>query len=339
MTISSCLYYICLYSRLGLLGLALGSLMSCQSSPPIGNGSRPPSSIPTPVLPPKTPLIATQSKPITFSLNVENPTDLKIKQGEFIRKGQMIADVSKQRLDLATRQQTLQSELNALSTQGAVSFSLQTEQANIASAQAQYDAAQAALRNYEQNSPWTDFARDNLPLAEEEVELTGLQKTLKQTQQKLARAKATLAKKQLAIGNFQAGQASTKARIQQELLTVEQKIAALKPIQSRYTGTIAKIDLAKTTDSGPLKVTVKLIPGDAPQLLPGKLPELSTGEPNGTLPNGTLPNEALPNETLPNETLPNGTSTGSASDLVLPPVDSLTPETPSSNPSGNPTVE
>lgn len=298
--------------------------MSCQSAPS-NQVSPPPASTQPPAIAksPNVPVISSKPQPITFNINVDNPiTDLIIKQGDFVRKGQAIADLGQQRLELKTQQQTLQAELDALSSRGAVSFSTQIEATNIASAQAQFNASQSALRNYEETSPWTDFARDTLPLAEEEVELTRLKNTLKQAQKNLDTAKAKLAKKQAAIEDFQNEQVAAKTQVQQQLLNVEQQIAAIKPIQSSYTGTIAKIDFSDSSSAKqPVKVSIILIPGNAPPSLksPDGLPPETT--------DGTLPRND------------NQSPAGSARDLQLPPIGDRTPETPSPSPELNPTTE
>ena len=124
---------------------------------------------------------------MTFSLTVDSPIeDLKIKQGSFIRKGQVIADLGKKRLILENQKRKLEADLKAVESTGTVNFSTQAEQESIAFAEQQLKAAQTALQDYEKTSPWTDFARSNLPLAEEEVELTQLSNNLQQGPEKFS---------------------------------------------------------------------------------------------------------------------------------------------------------
>lgn len=297
--------------------------MSCQTSPRKDVQS-PVTTVNPPSLPkvPNAPPVAPKPQPIKFSFNVDSLLeDLKVKQGEYIRKGQIIADLTEKRLNLETKKRTLEAKLNTISQTSVVPVSTQVEEENLASAQAQVAAAQTLLRDYEQSSPWTDFARDNLPLVKEEVELTRLRQNLKVAQKNFEQAQAKLVQKQSAIRSLKDDQGATQVGLQQALLSVEQELTSLKPIQSRFSGTITKIDVAKIANSDQaLKVTFTLLPGDEPKVRPSA--------------SGGLPTE------LPQDKPPQPSTAGAASDLLPSGINRPTQtDVPGSSPLPNPTVE
>ena len=236
--------------------------------------------------------------------------DLLIKPGSFIRQGETIVNPVKQRATLVSQQRTLEAKLSTLSNTSAVNLTTQLEEEKIALAQKQVDVAQAALNDYKRNSPWTDFARTNLPLAQEEVRMTRLQTNIEQAQRNLATAQANLVEKQAAIRAFQSEQIDAQKTVQGDLAQVSQKLAGLKPIKSAHTGTVKTLDYSQKKAAGqPVLVTVVLEPGDSP---PANIPEsaLPTGLPiDSPLPSSPLGAEVppgLPSGLLsnPNPSLP-----------------------------------
>ena len=265
--------------------ITLGLLSGCDALPQLGEQQPSlPQATPSKALPP-TPLLPKAqepaAKPVIFTLSVTDPlSELKIKPGMFIQKGQIIADKGNERLILSTQKKNVETQLTGLDGNRLVSINTEQEQKEIAIAQEQINLAEAALRNYQQDSPWTDFARDNLPLAEEEVKLNRLQSDLKFAQNKRASAEAKLAKKQEALQNFQKDQISQKNDLQQQLIQLEQKIAALKPILAPQSGTVQQVKLPNQATKGqPIKVTVTLIPGLTPKSNPALEGLPSTGNP------------------------------------------------------------
>lgn len=293
--------------------LALGGLAGCQSLPRTGRAV-PSASSPNP--PPVSNLAKRppEAKPIILKVTVDSPlADLKIRPGSYVRKGQIVANPDKRRSALENQKKELEAKLNAIANAEVVSLETQSEQKNITLAQKQYDAAQAALQEYKNNSPWTDFARNNLPLAKEEVQLTRLQKNVQQAQTNLELAKTKLSQKQATIGQFQRERSLIREGVQKNLLQVETQLATLKPVKSAHAGTVTKVDIPETAALGqPVTVTVVLMPGDAPVVQPNSETPLGlpsdtplkprTGSAIDLLPPGTIPDQPAAT-TPPNSTV------------------------------------
>ena len=278
--------------------VSLGVLSGCNSAPQIRQSQNPtlqpsplPSLSPTPV-PTSSP--TPQAKPVIFTLSVLDPlSELKIKTGMFIQKGQIIADQTNERLLLSTQKKNIESQLETLSRNRLVNTTTEQEEQAIAIAREQKSLAEAALNNYQQDSPWTDFARTNLPLAQEEVKLNRLESDVKRAQLNLEVAESKLEQKKTALQNFQQTQATQKIELQKALVEIEQKLLSLKPIPAPQSGTVTKIDFPNQTPPGqPVKVTVTLIPG----LTAPKKPEANQPTADGSPP----PPNNLPSSPLPN---------------------------------------
>jgi uncharacterized membrane protein len=208
--------------------------------------SRMPASPPLPVVDP-TPIINRRTnlvpRELKLKLTLDNPADLKVKQGDRIQKGQVLSDRTSARKHLEQQRQVIRlklEHLNASAGVGSRSVSYAVEQARVRQAQVRVRQAREAIALFKTNSPWTDYALASLPLYKESTQVS-------QLVIKVQDAEAGLG---LAVAQLQAAReknpASQDKSVQQTLLMsqlkdVEVKLDGVGVVRSPYNGTVKKI--------------------------------------------------------------------------------------------------
>ncbi|MEM9135870.1 MAG: hypothetical protein AAGB01_00775 [Cyanobacteria bacterium P01_F01_bin.42] len=263
------------YSTL-LLGWTFIVMAGCQSAP----AARQARSVPRPTIqslpPSQPPESIAKPEPIAFTVTVNSPAEeLKIKSGSFIRQGDIIVSPVKKRSALVAQRQTLKLDLKTLGSATSQELGDQDEKKQLAIAEQQVATAELALVEYQRDSPWTDFARSNLPLAQEEVEINRLEQRLKQARSRLKEVQSDLTQKQVAIERLRAERAKAQRSLEQNLIAVERELAELKPLLSPHTGTVTQLDIPSQSPGKPVTVSVVMTPGEKPQPIPKPNPALT----------------------------------------------------------------
>lgn len=306
---------------LGILVLSLAPLSACQLRPDeltVEGQPQPKTNLsPTlPTLPPK-PQIPQKITPVSITATVDAPTDVKVKQGDFVRKGQVITDQEITRLNLEQQKKALLSRLKAISSATQPELSTKADEELIAIATKQVETAKTAIATYHRESPWTDFARENLPLAQEDAQEIRLQDNLKIATQNLNNAQQKLKNTQTQLQAYQSQKSEAILQVQAQIQKIDAQLPGLQPIKSPQNGTIIGIQAPTSSLKGqPVQIKITLLPGDQP------LAPVKPGSGSGTLgaegpaSTGKIPlaNPALPSSSapppfsVPNSSVPNSSS-------------------------------
>lgn len=205
-----------------------------------------PTSTPVPVVEP-TPLIKHRTnlvpRELKLKLTLDDPADLKVKQGDHISRGQVLSDRTSARKQLEQQRQTIRlklEHLNASAGSGSRPVSGVVEQAKVRQAQVRVEQARKAIAQFKTHSPWTDYAFAALPLHRESVQVSQLETKVREAETEL----------DLAMAELQAARekkpASQDTSLQQVLLMsqlkdVEARMDGAGVVRSPYAGTIKKI--------------------------------------------------------------------------------------------------
>lgn len=318
---------------LGVLLCAVGLVTSCNSNQPPAATARNPGNVPpndpSLTLPPTPSSVLPTAKPVVLTMTLDSPVDLKVQEGDYVQKGQVISDRQISRLALEQQRKAIQQRLSTLSAGSPVKpEAINTEaSALISKAQTQLEKAKQALAAYDAESPYTDYARQTLPLVEDQVRRSQLQANVATAEQNLARV---IAKRDAALNQIQANreqQAGEQAELQAQLQTIEAKLAQLKPLLSQHDGLITAVQWPKDVVQGkPAEIQVTLQPGAPPANtggadLPGIAdPAIPGLPPIPDLPSGVQPPIPGNIPTLPQDgSLPGTLPTPNTSAPVLPP--------------------
>lgn len=219
------------------------------------------------------------STPTKLKLTVASPESLRVKQGDLIVKGQILVDRTAARQNIMARRQKVQQEVALLTaTEQIPTAPTNTNAAEVQVQQARERVrlADAAIQDYLAKSPYTDLARQTLPLPTEEKQLAQLQfaKTSAQAQleQAIAQRKSLQASQQ-ARQQGQAVASSKKTQLLNELKTIEAQLQSFQDILSPHDAIVQKVDWQKKGKNG---TTVELA-----------LAVHSLADPIPSLPNGT----------------------------------------------------
>ncbi len=138
-----------------------------------------PQPTPTPTQPsPKT----NGPRTLKLKLTLDTPADLKVVQGQTVVKDQILSDRTSARERLTTQRQVLLLKLEQLKQPQAISKPSQSspevsyaeENAKIAQAKLEVEQAQKAIAQFLADSPWTDYAREQLNQRSEKEKLAEL---------------------------------------------------------------------------------------------------------------------------------------------------------------------
>lgn len=246
------------------------------------------------------------STPTKLKLIVDSPEALRVKQGDLIVKGQILVDRSAARQQIMARRQKVQQQVALLAATEEVPLAPTNStaaEAQVKQAREQVRLADAAIQDFLANSPYTDIARQTLPLPEEEKQLAQLQLAKSNAQAQLQQAMAQLNSVQSAQQARQRGQtdsSSQKKRLLNELKTIESQLQSLQDIQSPHDAIVQKVEWQQKDKNG---TTVEL--ALAVHSLSDPLPPLpsTTNDPLLSVPGSTpaLPPGAQPFPNLPTD--------------------------------------
>jgi hypothetical protein len=235
-------------------------LTSCNSmvTSSVPSSTPAPGVEPTPVINRRTNLVPRELK---LKLTLDDPTDLKVKQGDLIQKGQVLSDRASTRKPLEQQRQAIRLKLEHLNANAGASskpVSDAVEQAKVRQARVKVWQARATIAQFKTNSPWTDFAWTSLPLSKELTQASQFATKVREAEAELGLATARL---QVARENKQQKIVGQDTSVQQALLIsqlrdIEAKLDGLGVVKSPYPGTIKKIKWIAQADQ---ELTVELI--------------------------------------------------------------------------------
>jgi multidrug efflux pump subunit AcrA (membrane-fusion protein) len=197
----------------------------------------------TPIINHKPNLVPRELK---LKLTLDDPEDLKVKQGDRIKKGQVLSDHTSVRKQLEQQRQVIRLKLEHPNASGGISsrpMNYAVEQARVHQAQVRVQQAREAIAQFKTNSPWTDYAWASLPLYKESTQVSQLIIKVQDAEAELGLAVAQL---QAARENKQQKAVGQDASVQQALLMaqlkdVETRLDGMGVVRSPYDGTIKKI--------------------------------------------------------------------------------------------------
>jgi hypothetical protein len=231
------------------LGLIAVFLSGCNSMSQVSPSSSVPLVDPTPISR-RTNLVPRELK---LKLTLDDPADLKVKQGDRIQKGQILSDRTSARKQLEQKRQAIRLKLEHLKVStgaGSSQVSYAVEQAKVRQAQVRVQQAKEAITQFKANSPWTDYAWASLPLYKESTQVSQLTIKVQAVEAELGLAVAQL---QAARENQRQKAGGQDALVQQALLMtqwtdVEVRLDGVGVVRSPYGGTIKKVKWLGQTD-------------------------------------------------------------------------------------------
>jgi hypothetical protein len=206
-------------------------------------------SMPVPVVEP-TPIINRRAnlvpRELKLKLTLDDPADLKVKQGDRIQKGQILSDRTSARKQLEQKRQVIRLKLEHPNASGGISsrpMNYAVEQARVRQAQVRVQQAREAIALFKANSPWTDYALANLPLYKESTQVSQLAVKVQDAEAELGLAVAQLQaarenKLPKPVGHDNSGQ---QALLVSQLRDVEARLDGVGVVRSPYSGMIKKI--------------------------------------------------------------------------------------------------
>ena len=213
-------------------------------------------SMPVPVVEP-TPIINRRAnlvpRELKLKLTLDDPEDLKVKQGDRIQKGQILSDRTSARKTLEQQRQVIRLKLEHLNTSagaGSRPVSDAVEQARVHQAQMRVQQAREAIAQFKINSPWTDYAWASLPLYKESTQVSQLVIKVQTAEAELGLAVAQLQaarenQPQKAVGQDISVQ---QALLMAQLKEVEARWDGVGVVRSPYAGIVKKIKWLGQTD-------------------------------------------------------------------------------------------
>jgi hypothetical protein len=192
-----------------------------------------------------------------LKLTLDSPADLKVQQGDEVKIGQMLSDRASTRATLFKQKRQLESQLAQLRNSShpiRPSPSYAQEQAQIEVALIKMAQAKLAIQAFWANSPYTEAAWEQLPLATEKGKLEVLNSDLVKAQVEFKIATAQLQdardkyRQTLYDDRVQRDTTPEQARILMQLREIETQLAGLGMVRSPYPGTIKKVKWLGQTD-------------------------------------------------------------------------------------------
>jgi hypothetical protein len=218
-------------------------LTGCNSMSQVSPSSSVPLVDPTPVISRRTNLVPRELK---LKLTLDDPADLKVKQGDRIQKGQILSDRTSARKTLEKQRQAIRlklEHLNASAGAGSGSVSYAVEQAKVRQAQVRVRQAKEAIALFKTNSPWTDYAWASLPLYKESTQVSHLVIKVQDAEAELGLAVAQLqaAREKNLVHVGGQDNSVQQALLMSQLRDVEARLDGMGVVRSPYDGTIKKI--------------------------------------------------------------------------------------------------
>ncbi|MGB7413232.1 MAG: efflux RND transporter periplasmic adaptor subunit [Thermosynechococcaceae cyanobacterium] len=227
-------------------GIAIALLLVGCTQPQISDENSEPIVAVSPTIAPRpAPQQREAPRRLKLRLTLDRPEDLKIKVGDLVVKGQVISDRPSARANLIRKREVLQRELKQLPSQSATP-NYAVEQAEVEQAQLRVKQARVAISNFYIDSPWTDYARQVLPITES-TQLGKLKAQYQEVRGELAIAQATLQVAQQRT-EVKGNSSKQQAELLRQIREIEKKLDQVGVIKSLYSGRIKSIKWLLQTD-------------------------------------------------------------------------------------------
>jgi hypothetical protein len=218
-------------------------LSGCNSISPEPSSTPVPVSESTPAISPRKNQVPRELK---LKLTLDDPVDLKVKQGDRIQKGQVLSDRTSARTQLEQQRQTIRlklEHLNASAGAGSSHVSYAVEQARVRQAQVRVQQAREAIAQFKINSPWTDYALASLPLYKESTQVSQLVIKVQVVEAELGLAVAQLqaAREKNLVHVGGQDNSVQQALLMSQLKDVEARLDGAGVVRSPYNGTVKKV--------------------------------------------------------------------------------------------------
>jgi hypothetical protein len=192
------------------------------------------------------------TRTLRIKLTLDTPSDLKVRQGDEVSRGQVMSDRVSVRNGLLTQQQLLLLNLEELKRSASparsevVVTTYPVEQVRIEIAKFKMELAKRAIADFWAELPFTQQAWQTLPLREEKAQLKGLQRQLAEAQIELKMATAQFREVQEKNRNLSQPKPQRDTTVQQaqvlaELNELKGKLATQGVVRSGYDGVVKKI--------------------------------------------------------------------------------------------------
>lgn len=186
-------------------------------------------------------------------LTLDRPEDLKVKVQDSVVKGQVISDSRRLvgdhrtsvRASLVKEQEALRLQLRELQVQ-ALTPSYAVEQAEVEKVQLKVEQARDLIAYFHSDSPWTDYARQVLPLTDSD-ELGKLEAGYREAKGELAIAVAKLQTAQQQ-NSLKLDSSIQQAKILSKIQEVNGKLNSVGVVRSPYSGQIKAVKWLGQTD-------------------------------------------------------------------------------------------
>jgi hypothetical protein len=215
--------------------------------------SQVPSSSPVPVVEP-TPSTNRRAnlapRELKLKLTLDDPAELKVKQGDRISKGQVLSDRTFARKQLEQQRQTIRlklEHLNAGAEKSSRLVSNAVEQAKVRQAQMRVNQAKEAIAEFKTHSPWTDYAFATLPLHKESAQVSQLETKVREAETELDLAMAELQAVREKIPDSQ-DTSLQQVLLMSQLNNVEARVDGVGVVRSPYDGSVKKIKWIEQAD-------------------------------------------------------------------------------------------
>jgi hypothetical protein len=226
-------------------GIAIALLLVGCAQPQVSDGDSEPIVAVSPTVAPR-PAPQQQGTPrrLKLRLTLDRPENLKVKVGDGIVKGQVISDRrwpfgdhhTSTRTKLTREREALQQQLKQLQVQVTIP-SYAVEKAEVEQARLRVKLAKVAIANFHADSPWTDYARQVLPLSES-TQLGELEAGYQEAKGELAIAIAKFQKAQRQ-GAMKGDSSGRQGELLGKMRELERQLDEV--VRSPYAGVVKKI--------------------------------------------------------------------------------------------------
>lgn len=168
-------------------------------------------------------------------LTLDRPEDLRVKVNDLVVKGQVVSQRSVVRARLMQERKHLHRQLNQHRYRSAHP-SYAVEQAEVEQARLKVKRAKEAIAHFDTDSPWTDYARQILPLADS-AQLGTLEAEFQEAKGELAIAVAKRQKAQQQRSEIVAQRSKWLSQVR----TIEEQLNSIGVVRSPYSGVVKAI--------------------------------------------------------------------------------------------------
>lgn len=238
-----------LLKQIGLVGCAF-LYGACASQLPLS--TRQPTRTPQTIDPTITPSSPQPDTfPLKLTLTLGSLMDLKVKPGDQVVKGQVLADPTSTRQDLERQRDALQEKLVVLNAPPAKPVEAKDTvfETQVQNARQRLQLAEVAIEKFYQDSPYTDYARETLALPEEELQLATLEAERDSAKAQLKQAEQQLQTAQSISSLPSIPPVTDQNSLLKQLTAIDSQLKDLKTEVSPHHATVQAVDLVESKNA------------------------------------------------------------------------------------------